>query len=747
MIRRAATFRSFCGLHLLIAVPAVVGALAVRAAELDTPSPPASRPLNILRVYAPADKIEDWPRGEEKYIPISAAEFEKKWKTAQGPAVETARQTHTRLVKTEFTCRLTKDALEGTGAFEIVHEGASPVRFGLDPCEFALANPRWEHDPSVPAKLTVDRHGQLSIWVERSGRLLVVCSLHGQRDNGDVLTFSLAVPPCPTTNIQLNVPADRMVTTEQGLVSDGTPEENGERRRFQVELGGRNEGTLKIVPAAAARERHSLTLLREQLVYDFSERGVTVTARFKLDVHQEPLRKLAVVVDAPLRVLAAQFGEQSLNWTVVDAGPRATRVELDLADHPILGTNRWVEIAAMMALPKGKIHLPRLRAQDTLWQGGTSTVLVSAPLLLQHFQIQGGRQIKSGALPAPASGESLETQWYSPQADVEVAVARRTDDLQIEKGTTFTLSNREMTAQAVCDLRVAQGDRFELTPEIPRQWIVDSVETIPPGGLADWAIEERDADWQPLTIHLKQALRPNRPLKLSVQGRWRKAPLGEAITPADLQLLRFPDARPVERLVELRAADSFRLKLTDADELRRVDPRQLTAEEAALFRSPPTGVMFRKEFADVGPLKVEVLSRPERFDVQIHVDAAVHGQELQERFSFLCTPKGGPVDAVRVEFPQALSANLRWKLLHAESDAFTARLLTVEERRAAGLSENGEIWEIKLSSASAAPFELQAEGARAWTGPTPVDPPPRTNREASRFGNRRAQNYGWRIAA
>jgi hypothetical protein len=407
----------------------------------------------------------------------------------------------------------------------------------------------------------------------------------------------------------------------------------------------------------------------------------------------------------------------------VEAKPNETRLELDFEEHPISGANRWIELAAIMPLPKGRFALPRVRAEAVLWQGETATVLISAPLLLEQLNIQNGRQTKTGVLPAPAVGETAEMQLYSPEARVELSIARRSDDLQIAEGTAFTISGREMLAETVLDAHASQGDRFELQPEVPRQWIVDAVDTIPSGGISDWSVEEREAEWQPLTIRLKQALRPNRPIKLLLQSRWRKAPLGEAIGLTDLRLWKFATPHPPVSLIELKTTDSFQFKLTNADELGRLDLQQLNPDELALFRVAPAGTLFRDDPINSVPLQVELSPRAARYDAQSQVTATVLDQQLNEKFVFRIAPKGGPVEMVRIEFPRSHAAQLQWSLASSNASGLTARLLNSEERRSAGLSENGEIWELRLPQARSAPFELEADGTRAWDGPVAVNLP------------------------
>ena len=72
----------------------------------------------------------------------------------------------------------------------------------------------------------------------------------------------------------------------RGLVTGSEPV--GEAaRRWQIELGGRHRFRLRILPAGVASHRPQLALLRESRTYDFSLRGVDVSAQWRLQVHND----------------------------------------------------------------------------------------------------------------------------------------------------------------------------------------------------------------------------------------------------------------------------------------------------------------------------------------------------------------------------------------------------------------------------------------------------------------------------
>ena len=71
---------------------------------------------------------------------------------------------------------------------------------------------------------------------------------------------------------------------------------------------------------------------------------------------------------------------------------------------------------------------------------------------------------------------------------------------------------------------------------VPSSWIIDSVESTPAGDELSWAVERPAGEAARLKVTLAKAVRPDRPLRLVITGRWRRPPAGETLTANDLQM-------------------------------------------------------------------------------------------------------------------------------------------------------------------------------------------------------------------
>ncbi len=314
--------------------------------------------LRFRRVIAPADRVQDWPLGSGKYIPVQPAEFERllslvrNTASGQGPGA----RGQGRVVSARYQGRVEGDELiTGRASLQIQHAAEGPILLPLDPCGLAIGNANWtdaqQPDDGQPgngpteATLGLGPRGKLEVLVQRSGRLEFDWSLAGSRDAAGVVSFELELPPCPTNRLILDVPQELTPVAERGVVFEaGEVIETGAAgegfRRWQIELGGYRQCRLRLMPAAGGGSRKGeggrekgegdpsrpsplasrpspLALLRESVVYDFSPHGVDVTVRLNLEVQHEPLQQITLALDGELQLVGAQYGDLPVRRTII----------------------------------------------------------------------------------------------------------------------------------------------------------------------------------------------------------------------------------------------------------------------------------------------------------------------------------------------------------------------------------------------------------------------------------------------
>ena len=102
------------------------------------------QPLRFRRVFAPADRMKDWPRGDVKYLPVDAAEFDRLLAAARSIAPGAGVPKGVRAVAARYTARWDEaQTLRGAATLEITAHRRQPGVAAAGPCNLALGKARW----------------------------------------------------------------------------------------------------------------------------------------------------------------------------------------------------------------------------------------------------------------------------------------------------------------------------------------------------------------------------------------------------------------------------------------------------------------------------------------------------------------------------------------------------------------------------------------------------------------------------
>ena len=377
-------------------------------------------------------------------------------------------------------------------------------------------------------------------------------------------------------------------------------------RRWHIELGGNHRFLVRILPAGSSGRRPQLALLRQSTTYDFSLRGLEVSAHWRLQVHNQPLHQVTVLLDPGLQLVSARYGDASLSWSATPlADGQGTRVVLPLPE-PIRDDERLLRLDAVgPSVLDRPWRLPRIRAEGLFWQEGTITLLTPEPLLINRIVPVGCGQTGTGPLSAPRTGETLQFQAFQPDATVELSLARCPATLQVRSATAIDLGTEEVTARVAADFRLTEGVRLTIAADVAQHWTIDAVESTPPEAVADWSLRPQPDRGQRLAIRLAAGLSPTKPLRLAITAHRlfgessRHTPRADpahgvcGLGIDDLLPVRFRDAADGKQLIAVRPAASYALKLSGAERLKQLRADDLTAAELALLANPPQDLALR----------------------------------------------------------------------------------------------------------------------------------------------------------
>ncbi len=352
------------------------------------------------------------------------------------------------------------------------------------------------------------------------------------------------------------------------------------------------------------------------------------------------------------------------------------------------------------------------------WQAGTATLLIPSSLVLEQLATDGCRQSRITALPAPATGESIEIQYYRAGATMDVLLTEQRERLKVDRALMVEVSADAIHGHCGMQFSLSRGQRRVVLAEVNPAWTIDAVEYRNGNGSVDWELEELESKKTLLRINLDAPVSPTNPAQLIVRGH-RARPAGAAFDASHLSMFGAGDSLPGANLISVRAAEGFELHWTREDELSRADPLQLDPAELQLFPKPPQAPVFTAD-AMFDQATLALQRRKPSYAVDIRIDAAVHQDLLTETYTIQCVPESARVDRLLICLSQSREPALEWNLAGASSGQFAARRLSVAEQAQAGLPAGGETWELVLKLARSGPFELRAIRSVAFRQETPV---------------------------
>ncbi len=185
-------------------------------ASLPVSESPGSAPFAFRRIFAPADRVNQWPTGATKYIPIDAAEFERLIKLVQ-TAASVSELKSAQLVTAEYEAQLDDDLLSGKFQWHVAHGAADPAQLTLDECNIAIDQPHWTGGDE--AVLGNGPDGRLGLLVDRTGDVTGEWSLRGQPSVGGSVSFVMVLPTCACTRLTCDLPENLTAMADHGIMT------------------------------------------------------------------------------------------------------------------------------------------------------------------------------------------------------------------------------------------------------------------------------------------------------------------------------------------------------------------------------------------------------------------------------------------------------------------------------------------------------------------------------------------------
>ena len=630
------------------------------------------------RVYAPVDRLADWPRGEGLYKPMDATAFEQ-W--ASGGSI---RYESPQVTDAQFSAILQDDdQLTGEMALQIDSPSPEMLVLPLSPCEVALADLEWEQrGERIPAQIGSDAQGRLFLFVSGSGTLRGRWSVRGKPDRAGQLEFQFLLPPSITKNIQLDLPEGVEPDLTDAVVSSPAIV-SGDVRTWDLQLPGRSRIHLRILRQFADPADGRFNLLKQSLSYDFGIERMQLDQELSLNIYRKPLKQLVLTLDPKLRLIDAFLGDQPIEWLEQDDAITGGRKIVLLFPEPVVGSERVVRLRAM-AKPvyDANWKLPRMTPEGFSWQEGTTTLLVTAPLVVERMQLTGSQQLRAGKVPGRVGSEIFEIQDHGPDAAAEIFLVAGAIQGNVDSVTAYTFAERVIDGRMVCDIRLAGPAEFKIQAKVHAAWDIESVLSRDAGVIERWR-QEATPSGNLLTIFLRRGISAARPLRLEITGRQNRTVPTEIIDVKNLQMLHFEGMRSRRQLFELAARDTYRVRIASAAAFQGFSFMELTEEDRdrvgedfsiklpgvgqdraldkvvgghpQIPEQEESGVRFWYDSSEMDQMEIFIEKPTPRFSTETRIQAQVGDVNISEQCVVECTPQESAIDSMQIVFSEKRS--------------------------------------------------------------------------------------------
>ena len=691
-------------------------------------SAPGKR-IAYRRVYAPVDRLADWPRGKGLYKPMDATAFER-WASGESIQNESPQVTDA-----QFSAILEDDdQLTGEMALQIDSPSTELQVLPLSPCEVALADLEWEqHGERIPAQIGSDVQGRLFLFVSGSGTLRGRWSVRGKPDRAGQLEFQFLLPPSITKKIQLDLPEGVEPDLTDAVVSSPAIV-SGDLRRWDLQLPGRSRIHLRILRPSADPEDGRFNLLKQSLSYEFGIERMQLDQELSLNVYRKPLKQLALVMDPQLRLIDAFLGDQPIEWLEQEEVIAGGRKIVLLFPEPVVGSDRVVRLRAMVE-PVYDVNwkLPRMTPEGFSWQEGTTTLLVAAPLVIERMQLTGCQQLRAGKVPGQVGSEIFEIQDHGPDAEAEILLVAGAIQGDVDSVTAYTFAEGVIDGRMVCDVRLAGPAQFKIQAKVHDAWDIESVLSRDAGVIERWR-QEATPSGNLLTIFLRRGISAARPLRLEITGRKNRTVPAEIIDAKKLQMLHFEGMRSRRQLFELVARDPYRVRIASIAAFQGFSFTELTeddrdrvgedfsiklrgvGQDRALdklvggdSKNPEQekfGVRFWYDSSEMDQMKILIEKPTPRFSTETRIEAQVGDVNISEQFVVECTPQESGIDSMQIVFSEKRSKPILCSVVDQNGIVLDGVRASRIPPGAVADSGAGETWMVRWNRPLSEKFQL-----------------------------------------
>lgn len=734
--------------------------------ETAASSRSVSAPDSSFRFWmAPADKIDAWPWGDEKYYPIRVETFDDWLRATSETDANRADDSSRSVVSSLFLdAKFDGAALEGTGTFELSFVGGAPDSSATPLPPFAAAASSFvklpNGEPALSDAATASPQGakafvalypdsRLYLSNPENGVYSFRWSRRGSVDASGSVAFDLVLPPSPRTEMRLETPSDALVSISNGVVepleTPAPPEpvdsnvflglEDAETvsrlletsknaastRTWRVFLGGESQTRLTIARSSTLDARRQIGY-RQETSRRLSLEGVESVSRFAFDRSALPLDDATLVLDAPLVPVSLDWNGEKIDVASLSRtnDGQTTRLRLRAParrDSETLGELTVVAFCPI-ELKNASWRLPsvRLESDALFWKETLCRLTVVRPLSVASTTPFDAVQTSDPRRVRQDGQDVFAFKFFSPDAGIAVDLRTRQTPPTFDSATDCLVANDEISAKTVLFVKRDRQDATRFSVPLTPGWEIDAVQTIGDERVA-WTREERDGR-SFLALSFPTAPPTDGPTRVSLAARFSEH-FDQTIAVDRLAPLELSRVLDGAHALALRSESSAQIELTTRAG-RPFVPVKTTPKfvfnetllrDAFAANAGGTRLYLGDQTADaVATLRRQRLN----YSAELSGVGELDATNFSTVWTLRCVPTpGSRVDRVLFfvsrEDERTIAEESPWSWAFATEPerVFPAAPLSDVEARALDLPPDVAAFEIRLATSRSVPFELR----------------------------------------
>jgi hypothetical protein len=491
--------------------------LLIGMGQAAEPDQEAFDPAAIRRVLIPLERVatelEQVRPGTLLQLPRE--EFEKRVQRAI--QVGAPHRDSPRLVEALYRAKLVDTALLGTSQWKVLNpragEGILPVLpFNLAVQRIRIQKLPFDATPAILGDLEGKGLGlspSTALYVPQAGEHAVFLdwTARGEAEGGG-LHFDLQVPASVVSTLEVDVPADRVVSVaaDTCLVSGPHPADTPDRRSWRIDFGNRSQVDLVIRRDDGPGQPPPIALAHVQTRQDLGPDLLQADFEFKIEMPQGGIRDFILDCDPQLRPYEIEVAAlESWDWQPPKTAGAAATLTVQLRE-PFRGG--VLRVRCLAPFPADKTWTcPAIHLKGVIDRGETLIVRIPPELQLKNWHSGDFRFTQNASDRGNWQVVSLTRIGLSGKVPLRpsAVVVSQGPEVRIRQSTWWQLGNSSTALTTQVTYEIERGRLFQLSLLLPRGWQVDQVKLTPSTLLRYWhVVHEKGVEW--LQVELEKPL-------------------------------------------------------------------------------------------------------------------------------------------------------------------------------------------------------------------------------------------------